>query len=320
MPFSDLMGIKQEEWSEIYTELFSKAIEESGLEYDCERSDVRNGAFTKDIVQNLKNADIVLADITHFNGNVMWELGVRHSLKNRTIIVARENVMSEKIISDLSNYAVISYNPTNLKKINEFKKKIKEILKKMDEEPDRIDSPVLEYMDNVNITMSNFEKKQIINNLLGLMSELFSNLELIDDIKSGKDALKKGELTTSRFLTTAVDHLFISNYLTVEPKLHKKLRFLEKSWITINALLEHASLELHNNEISDYLINAINTNIKEIEGSLPEVLDGIREIYSNVKTGIYVYSEPKFIAHKRYVDYFKKNTKVKKKTNRKKKK
>ena len=57
MPFSDLKDLKQADWTEVYEELFMSAIEEANLGYFCERSDVRNGAFTKDIVQNLKNAN-----------------------------------------------------------------------------------------------------------------------------------------------------------------------------------------------------------------------------------------------------------------------
>jgi len=99
MPFSSMGNVTEKDWTEIYTQLFKPAIEGSRLRYTCTRSQIRNGAFTKDIVQNLFTANVVLADITFFNPNVMWELGVRHALTNRTILVARKDVMTERIIS-----------------------------------------------------------------------------------------------------------------------------------------------------------------------------------------------------------------------------
>ena len=315
MPFSDLKDIKQEEWSEIYTELFSKAVEEPDLGYSCERSDVRNGAFTKDIVQNLKNADVVLADITYFNGNVMWELGVRHSLSNRTIIVARDNVMDEKIISDAANYGVIPYEPTNLKKVNEFKKKIKMILEKMDEDPDRTDSPVLDYINDENITMSNFEKKQIVNNVMGLISELFVNLELIDDMLEGDQPLKKNELTTNRFHSDAVDYLFISNYVTLKLKLRQDLRLLQELFIRTNKFMDLSSEELHTKTVPEYLIDHITQNLKLMKTKVPKTLNAINELYKDLESGIYVYSEPTFIAHQSYINYYTKLNDTKKTKN-----
>jgi len=130
-------NVTEDDWTEIYTQLFKPSVEGARLRYFCSRSQIRNGAFTKDIVQNLFTAYVVLADITFFNPNVMWELGVRHALAKRTILVARKDVMTERIISDLKIYGVIPYDPTNLTKASEFKKEIKNALKRIDEEPER---------------------------------------------------------------------------------------------------------------------------------------------------------------------------------------
>ena len=77
----------------------------------------------------MKNAYVVLADITGFNGNVMWELGVRHALSPRTILVARDKILDSKIISDLKIYGVNTYE-NNAGGIKQFKQKIKNTLKK----------------------------------------------------------------------------------------------------------------------------------------------------------------------------------------------
>jgi hypothetical protein len=65
----------------------------------------------------LNQADVVLADLTDMNPNVFYELGVRHTLKNRTILVSQS---WDDVPSDLRQYGVIIYNTTP-KGVTEYK-------------------------------------------------------------------------------------------------------------------------------------------------------------------------------------------------------
>jgi len=177
MPFSKYVGIEENEWTEVYENIFRPAIEGSGFGYKCERSEITAGSFTKEIVVNMKNAHVVLADITGFNGNVMWELGVRHALSPRTIMVSRNKILDSKVISDLKIYGVHLYD-NNAGAIKEFKQNIKKSLKKIDEDPDRPDNPVFDFLKIEDLVLTSFEKKQIINRLSGLISELLANLDV----------------------------------------------------------------------------------------------------------------------------------------------
>ncbi|MCH8914421.1 MAG: hypothetical protein IIA82_01000, partial [Thaumarchaeota archaeon] len=142
MPFSKLATVTEKKWTETFEELFRPAIEDAGLDYKCIRSTIRNGSFTKDILMNLKNAKVVLADVSGTSPNVMWELGSRHTFSRRTILVVRKGMSTERIISDLKNYGVIEYTLTPIAKANAFKRKIKELLEGIEKDPDRADSPV----------------------------------------------------------------------------------------------------------------------------------------------------------------------------------
>src|SRR5205085_9919346 len=54
-----------------------------------------NGSIDKLMLQEIKNADIALVDVSTLNANVMWELGVRHALKEKyTIVICEEEQMS----------------------------------------------------------------------------------------------------------------------------------------------------------------------------------------------------------------------------------
>ena len=56
------------------------------------------GNLAESIVERLRNSRIVLADVTDRNPNVFYELGVRHSLRSGTIIVAQNG---QHVPSDL---------------------------------------------------------------------------------------------------------------------------------------------------------------------------------------------------------------------------
>lgn len=223
MPFSNIAGISEQEWTETFEELFKPAIEGSRLGYICERSEIRNGAFTKDIIENLKNAAVVLADVTGLNPNVMWELGVRHTLSKRTIMVVRSDKAENRIISDMKIYGVLSYNPNSPKAINDFKKEIKRILSQIEENPDRSDSPVFDFLRDEERIVGLAERITIMRKLRGLLTEIFYNLELAERIAADKIE-PNGSLV--RFTTHAMSELLASNYVTMSEQPDRYIFYL----------------------------------------------------------------------------------------------
>ena len=157
MPFSSTDGCSEEEWTSIFKNVHKSAITESRNGYNCERSNIRPGAFIKDILMQLNQADVVLADLTDMNPNVLYELGVRHTLRNRTILVSQT---IENIPSDLKQYGVIKYDTTP-KGVAEYKKKISKILKDIKNNPERADNPVSDYLHQKNILNEQLEAKAI---------------------------------------------------------------------------------------------------------------------------------------------------------------
>lgn len=66
-----------------------------------------------DIIPPIYNADIVLADLTNLNANVMYELGIAHSFNKKTIIITRDEM--SKLPFDLKQYRTKGYS-THFKK------------------------------------------------------------------------------------------------------------------------------------------------------------------------------------------------------------
>src|SRR3954470_13379438 len=106
MPFSGTDSCTETEWTSIFETLIKPAVESAGLEYECRRSEATRGNIVGKIVQDLNDSHVVIADLTDRNSNVFYELGVRHALKNRSIILAQNK---DDIPFDLRAYAYHVY-------------------------------------------------------------------------------------------------------------------------------------------------------------------------------------------------------------------
>ena len=74
-----------------YNNILKPLIEELGME--CVRSDeiIHSGIIDKPMFNQLISADIVIVDISTYNPNAFYELGVRHALKPYTTIIISED-------------------------------------------------------------------------------------------------------------------------------------------------------------------------------------------------------------------------------------
>lgn len=61
----------------------------------------------KDIIQPIYDADIILADLTGLNSNVMYELGIAHTMNKKTIMITQDNL--DELPFDLKQYRTQRY-------------------------------------------------------------------------------------------------------------------------------------------------------------------------------------------------------------------
>ena len=76
--------------------------------FDAVRADFisSTGSITRSVLQHLYTADVVVADLTELNPNVFYELGVRHSLRKGTVLIALEGT---KLPFDVGDLRVVIY-------------------------------------------------------------------------------------------------------------------------------------------------------------------------------------------------------------------
>jgi nucleoside 2-deoxyribosyltransferase len=109
MPFGEV-------WSDPVRDAIGRSCTDlagEGLQLDCERADeiAKPGRITEQIIAALRNADLIIADITESNPNVMFELGFADAL-GKQIIVLNQDV--EAAPFDIKDWRAIAYSVREL--------------------------------------------------------------------------------------------------------------------------------------------------------------------------------------------------------------
>lgn len=104
MPYFEGKAEIIEEYNKIYKEVITNIAKEKRINISlfpimCNKG--ATGDQIQDIINKIKEAKIVFADITDNNPNVLYEMGWARALEKKVVIVKREN--SEPIKSDIQN-------------------------------------------------------------------------------------------------------------------------------------------------------------------------------------------------------------------------
>jgi hypothetical protein len=110
----------------------------------CHRADKEAGPgeIISHIMENLTGADIVVADLSGKNPNVFYELGVRHALKNNTILISDD---LDDIPFDLRGLRTIVYKYEPEHMLN-LKESLQQAVTTILANPEKMDSPVLRFL------------------------------------------------------------------------------------------------------------------------------------------------------------------------------
>ena len=102
MPFA-------EDLTEIYQAFVKPTVETFGLV--CQRADDINSnkAIMQNIWKSICEARIIIADLSRFNPNVMYELGIAHTLGKETILIYQEAETEVKFPFDFNHINQIRY-------------------------------------------------------------------------------------------------------------------------------------------------------------------------------------------------------------------
>jgi len=178
-----------------YKNIIKPAVINAGFE--CVRADEikESGLIDKSMYVLLMQADLVIADISTYNPNAMYELGIRHAVRPFSTIILKEK-SGGKIPFDLDHNRIFSY--THLGEdigTDESARCQKELVDLIEEisKIKEIDSPLYGHLKNVQPPqLPEDEYRQIIGQLADKEERIFAIVEkakyLFDNDNNAKDA------------------------------------------------------------------------------------------------------------------------------------
>ena len=288
MPFSKTKSCSEKKWTEIFEYIIKPAVEQRGLGYECERSVPERENIIKGILEALNKANVVIADLTDDNPNVFYELGVRHALTNRTILIAQGE---EHIPFDLRPYPVAFYGESPAK-IAEFKTEIKKKLQDIETNPERADNPVADFLELKNIDLLSYEKKANLRKLSALISELSENLSGVDILTETLKKIQEERKTERQkyaislvFYNACLELLLTTQYISLPKDLLVSISTV-KFHIDITNKFLYVLQQFY-----DPVENGLLIGIPDFRKRLVELLKALNRVYLDYMNDNYVEPE-----------------------------
>ena len=121
MPFTD-------ELTEIYNSSIKPVVELKDFNLVCKRADEikSNKSIMEDIWKSICEAKLIIADLTGLNANVMYEIGIAHTIGKETILLYQKD-SAIKFPFDLSHIRRIEYEDS-IQGAKKLEKELKETI------------------------------------------------------------------------------------------------------------------------------------------------------------------------------------------------
>ncbi len=236
-----------------YRNIIKPAALEAGL--DCVRADeiVHSGNINVPMYERLLNADVVVADVSTYNCNAFYELGVRHALRPFTTIIISEDGLTFPF--DVGQIAVRKYHHLgegiDYDEVERMKQELSNAMKVISEKQDG-DSPVYTFIKNLKPPVLPMAEA-IASAAAGLPAQAMAasspapqstiNITLSTIMQQGEKALQESDFVLAKALfadlhqklpndSSVVHKLTLATYKAELPSkteaLQEALRLLEK--------------------------------------------------------------------------------------------
>jgi len=139
MPIGSEGSAEHSHFRSVFDVIIKPAAEEAGYRVWRGDDSAFSGSITKEIVEALASADLVIADLTDRNPNVYLELGIRHCLRRSgTIHLIRDD---QALPFDVAGYRAIKYS-TEFDRIDAVRTAIGDAIRHKESAPEVSDNPV----------------------------------------------------------------------------------------------------------------------------------------------------------------------------------
>lgn len=284
------------------------------LNIDCYRAIDKNlnASIDKVMLQEIKNADIAIADISTLNANVMWELGVRHSLKpNHTIMICEKEQMTS-IPFDINHFVVHQYTHSEegipYMEVERFRTVLSNLVKGLlEQNPPLTDSPVFTFLENELSTKVNDDSSLNADSF----ADIINNAEKAKNNKEYKKALellalaKKAALANMTFkdsLSFIISRQALCTYKSKEPN---ELEALQNAKKILDELLPEQSQDIEVLGLSGAInkrLNEVSDNIKYLDNAIGYYERGFnlkQDYYNGINLAFMLYKKTALLAEQK---------------------
>lgn len=169
MPYGGEDDKRRKHYLGVYQGIIEPAVKALGFE--TKRSDIAGqpGDITKDIIEDLARADLVVADLSEGNPNVLFELGIRHVLrKSGTIHIVNKD---HHIPFDLRQYRAVEYS-AELSELTASINEIRVAIEKRISQPTRSDNPVHDSLTQLPVNVMNIGTEDVAGSIRQLQARV----------------------------------------------------------------------------------------------------------------------------------------------------
>jgi hypothetical protein len=145
------------EFDAVYAHHIKVPLEGAGFSVNRADSLMNQQNILKDIVRQIDQSDLVVADLTAENPNVFYELGIAHALTRNTVLITQS---IEDVPFDLKSYRVIHYS-TRFDQIGKLSAALKEIAQGAISHSIVFGNPVSDFLDTGNRSAIPLETHQL---------------------------------------------------------------------------------------------------------------------------------------------------------------
>jgi len=104
------------------------------------------GVITKQVIEYLLKARLVIVDLSHHNPNVFYELAIRHMMRLPVVQIIRT---ADKIPFDINQMRTVTIDDTDIyslvPKIESYRSEISTQIRRVLDDPDLVDNPITTY-------------------------------------------------------------------------------------------------------------------------------------------------------------------------------
>lgn len=232
---------------ETYKKIIRPAVQ--SCNYDCVRADeiLDSGIIDRSMYALLYRAELVIADISTYNPNAIYELGTRHVLKPYSTIIIKED--ESKIPFDINHSRTLSYrhlgNEISTVEAKKCVRQLKELISTITENP-LIDSPLYSFIPKIKQPiLLDEDLNEIIGDLKNNENTIYSLTEKAKDFMKEKKFIdaaetwkKLSEKTNNEFYYTQQEAL-----CTYKSKLPSEIQALTNSLQIIGKISDQTDTE-----------------------------------------------------------------------------